>query len=385
MSPFLGTTGGGSSLGFRGLAFGGIGTDQSNPATSAKEIRDSGNTTNGHYWIKPTGYSGSAYQVYCLLSGGSSNRHHGGGWTLAMSFKNGVNRPWHLSQSWGNRSNDAYYQADNWGNFWTGASVENSTSAKPYSFQDRGEWSGQQDFSKDGRAIGMWQPFSDLMIMYMDSNESFNSPGATAWWTRNTSYSQTTLQDMWNSNSNQVWSTGGRQGMYVSGNLYPPVYNPDRSQEWTGDPVFMNNAVGNRTQGLSGYNLVINANGSSGTYKCNANENRSRITHTGMANNETGNNYPHVMNWGMGQYHEQGGWKGGALHCLGPASYCDVRCQHLPGGGSTDVDNATGYSDNNGSQSVFESGCRNTGSGSPYNNNQCNASHYGWALWVRES
>ena len=58
MSPFLGTTGGGSSLGFRSLGVGGLGEDPGNPATSAKEIMATCKTTIGHYWIKPTGYSG---------------------------------------------------------------------------------------------------------------------------------------------------------------------------------------------------------------------------------------------------------------------------------------------------------------------------------------
>ena len=383
MSPFLGTTGGGSSLGFRSVAKSDIpGLTQSEPATGAKQIRDAGGTTNGFYWVKPTGYSGSAYQVYCILNGGSGNRHFGGGWTLAMSFKNGTNRPWHQNQIFGSHTAGDYYDYSNWNEFWTGGNVGGSTAGVPYSFQDNGVWSGAQDFGKDGRAIGMWQPMDDLMIMYHDSNQSFNSPGACAYWTRNTSNAKESLKHWWNQGET-YWSTGGRQGMYSAGTLSNPQHNPDRQQEWTGDPVYMNNAVGNYTQSLAGYNIIFNVNTSSSTYKCNADHNKSRITNSGMANSVTGNNYPHTMNWGMGQYHYNGGWSGAALHCLGPASYCDIRMSHLPSAGTNDPSKTyTGYSDNNqtGAGSyMFDSGCRNQGGSNMYGN----TSHYGWTLWVR--
>ena len=384
MSPFLGTTGGGSSLGFRSIGGGGIpGMDQNNPATSAKAIKDAGGTGNDYYWIKPDGYTGSAYRVYCILDAGSNNRHFGGGWTLAMGFKGGTNRPWHMGQIFGNNTNHAYYDSSIWGQFWTGGNVEANVAEKPYTFQDRGEWSGDQDFSKDGRAIGMWQPMDDLMIMYHDSNVSFNNPGATAYWTRNTSNAKQSLRDWWSAGNEVTWSTGGRQGMYHNGNLASPQYNPNRNQEWTGDPVFDNNANGNYTQSLAGYDLIFNVHTTSSTYKCNAQHNKSRITHTGMANSVTGNNYDHTMNWGMGQYHLNGGWCGGALHCLGPASYCDIRMSHLPSAGSSNPDKAyTGYTDNNqsgGGSYMFDSGCRNSSGNNMYGN----TSVYGFTLWVR--
>ena len=383
MSPFLGTTGGGSSLGFRGLGGGGglDGSTAALAAPSAKYLRDDiGLTSNGYYWIKPTGYTGSAYSVYCILNGGTSNRHFGGGWTLAMSFKHGTNRPWHLGQSWGNRNTHAYYDSSNWGAFWTGASVENSTNAKPYSFQDRGEWTSAQGFNKDGRCIGMWQPMTDLMIMYHDANQSFNNPGASAYWTKNGSLATQSLRDWWNGGE-QVWSTGGRHGMNQNGNLNAPVHNPDRQQQWTGDPVFMNNAVGNYTQSLQPYDLVFNVSSTSSAYRPGgADHNKSRITNTGMDDGVTGNDYQHTMNWGMGQYHYEGGWNGGLLHNLGPNSYCDNRASHMPGGGDSNADQSTGYSDNaqaGGGSYAFSSSCRNG------NHQSANTSHYGFTLWVR--
>jgi hypothetical protein len=47
-------------------------------APSAQFLVNSGNTTSGTYWIKPTGYSGSAFQVYCDLNGTASGIGSGG-------------------------------------------------------------------------------------------------------------------------------------------------------------------------------------------------------------------------------------------------------------------------------------------------------------------
>jgi len=52
-----------------------LGSDSGNPAVNAQEILDSGDSTgNGLYWIKPSGYGGSAFQVYCDMTTAS------GGW-----------------------------------------------------------------------------------------------------------------------------------------------------------------------------------------------------------------------------------------------------------------------------------------------------------------
>ena len=382
MSLFLGTTGGGSSLGFRSVGGGGIpGLDQNNPATGAKQIMDAGVTTNGYYWVKPDGYGGAAYPVYCILSGGTSNKHYGGGWTLAVSFRHGTNRPWHLGQNWGSNSTHCYYDSSNWGAFWTGGSVEGNSSGKPYSFQDQTEWQGNQDFSKDGRAIGLWQPMDDLMIMYHDSDVSINNPGATAWWTRNTSLAKQSLKDWW-STGETTWSTGGRQGMFDRGTLDEPQYNPDRGLKFTGDPVYMNTTNGNVSHSMSGYDLVFNVSTTSSTYKSNAEHNKSRLTNTQMANSVTGQDYPHVVNWGIGHYHKESSWSGAVLQTLGSSSYCDARMQQIPGGGNSNPDGGSGYSDNNQSGSsnwAYSSSCRNSSG----NNSQLNTSMYGFTLWVR--
>lgn len=47
-------------------------------APNATYLIDNGITTNGTYWIKPTGYGGSAFQIYCDLTGTASGIGTGG-------------------------------------------------------------------------------------------------------------------------------------------------------------------------------------------------------------------------------------------------------------------------------------------------------------------
>ncbi len=59
----------------------GIGSSSSNPATSAKAIKDADSTVmSGFYWIKPSGY-GTAHWVYCDMD------HNGGGWMHVATFQ----------------------------------------------------------------------------------------------------------------------------------------------------------------------------------------------------------------------------------------------------------------------------------------------------------
>ena len=99
-----------------------------------------------------------------------------------------------------------------------------------------------------------------------------------------------------------------------------------------------------------------------------------------MANSVTGQDYAHVVNWGLGQYHKQSSWSGAVLQTLGSSSYCDARMQQIPGGGDSNPDTGSGYSDNNQSGSsnwTYSASCRNGG------NNTLNTSMYGVTLWVR--
>lgn len=57
-----------------------IGNSSDNPAESAAQIKSwNPNATSGLYWIKPTGYTGSAQQIYCDMD------YDGGGWMLVSS------------------------------------------------------------------------------------------------------------------------------------------------------------------------------------------------------------------------------------------------------------------------------------------------------------
>ena len=66
----------------------GLGEDSSIPASSAKAIYDSGNRTNGVYWLKHG--SNSAYQCYCWLDSTS-----GGGYHLVGKIDNSNPSAWY--------------------------------------------------------------------------------------------------------------------------------------------------------------------------------------------------------------------------------------------------------------------------------------------------
>jgi len=78
------------------IGSGGIGLSQSAPATSASAILLANpSAASGLYWILPTGYTGSAFQVYCDMSTA------GGGWMHCGTISdnneasnNSSNHPW---------------------------------------------------------------------------------------------------------------------------------------------------------------------------------------------------------------------------------------------------------------------------------------------------
>lgn len=59
------------------------GTSSARAATSASAIKTlTGTTTDGKYWLKPTGGSGTAFEAYCIMG------RDGGGWVKALQFYN---------------------------------------------------------------------------------------------------------------------------------------------------------------------------------------------------------------------------------------------------------------------------------------------------------
>ena len=74
--PFLASVEGSYAYGRGPQLYGGNGSTSNNPAVSAIEAYNAGNTTNGWYWIKTSGMT-EARQVWC------NQQDNGGGWMLA--------------------------------------------------------------------------------------------------------------------------------------------------------------------------------------------------------------------------------------------------------------------------------------------------------------
>lgn len=80
---------------------GGVGLSQSAPATGAIQIQDSGITTNGYYWIQPSGYSGTPEQVYVDFDGSESGITDVGGPWLRLRYGASA---YSRSSPWGGQS-----------------------------------------------------------------------------------------------------------------------------------------------------------------------------------------------------------------------------------------------------------------------------------------
>ena len=104
-----------------------LGSEKSRPAEKASDIISANsNAPDGLYWIKPSGYSGAPFQVYCILASSTHNSvTDPGGWmhvgTVSDTPQHGTNEP--KFSEWAyyiHRSEDgSYNSADNRGGRWT--------------------------------------------------------------------------------------------------------------------------------------------------------------------------------------------------------------------------------------------------------------------------
>jgi predicted RecA/RadA family phage recombinase len=323
------------------------GSTSAKAAVSANDIKTlTGTTSDGMYWIQsPSG----AISTYCLMGNYSSN--HGGGWTLAFNLLYG-NGNWY--QSSGPGTSD-YYGFGLW------------TSSTPGHFGS----STTYDYTNNHRAPGAYVPFDDIMIMYYDSNQNATNPGSTCYYTRNTStQSKQSLSQIFNSGvRDRVWSTGGRQALYTSGNLGGATWNGDRpDQAQTGDPWFQTSTYGNASQSTQPFELVFDSSVSA--YGSTASTyNDCRLTTTFSQNSANGNNYGHTVQQGIGVRHEHSGYGGSVICSIGQSSYCDARMSHYPGPNQNGIINW--------GSNAYASGCQNA------SHTGTQTSHYGFAIWVR--
>ena len=344
-----------SSSSFKKISLGAPG-ESDNPASSAKDVYNAGDRSDGVKYIRTTGAdpstnNNSTYQTYCLVSddtkwGGT------GGWTLASHIPFSSSS-WRLSGSFS--SSNHYHSWSHW------------TRTSPHFYSGSGEF----DYSTPCMAIGYFIPFDDIMIMTYDgSTSSFLNPGATATYSRNTSNTKESLYKIQTTRSDYVWSSGGRQSIYRSGNISngTPTWNTDRAdQGFTGNPWTNNGNTYGGGSGtgvsLGGFNLVFNTS-AGGQYSSDAGGNKTRITTTMVANGQTGNNYGHTMQHGLGSYHNHQNYEGTASYVLGQASYCQMTRDHVAAN-----DHKGGWNGD-----VF---CSLKSSPAP------TSSVTGWSIWVR--
>ena len=293
------------------------------PAVSAAEVvTDHPGATSGVYHMQNsnarTGATGT-YINYCLF--GDSNKHFNIAWNLAMNIR---------------------FDQSNWKTY-TGASKGNNTSAyhwNKWTVNAPENLSTNQvggvdkfDYTQSCIGWGYFTPFTKIMIMtYSDHTTGFSDPGATAYYERASSSGN--LRDLLSGSTDNVWSSGGRQGLYTDGNLTSATWNSARDQQqYTGNPWTQTQSTGNHNMSaltLSTYNLVFNTGVDSSSYKTTGtcDYNWTRITTTMCSNSQTGNGYPHVMQHGLGLLHQEAGYGGSKMYSLGQDSYCDNTNSH---------------------------------------------------------
>lgn len=297
--PILGSFTSGSGLTTASGSGGGAnGSSAANAAESAKQIKtDFPSSTSGVYWLKPVGYGGSAFQVYCDMS------NDGGGWTHIMSINtsDGTERAW----------------ADT--SFWQGDNTVGSASA-PWNTVKSQAFSALTDFTQL------------LMISYSGSGTyrgharwTFTNPyNTTAWSFRN-------IMNIANSTTASNVVTGTRQ--VQSGQTTGATRNNARGQGGWGCQ-FVDNGTG------AGAAICVNWSAYGGQAKYSAwGDTRSDIRFT---TTYFGSGYGHTYGGALGGYHERPSGSYPATYEYEPVhAYCDPPYHY--GTDSASLGSTTGY------------------------------------------
>jgi hypothetical protein len=292
------------------------GTTSARAASSVDTIVASGATTDG---LKYYNVGGSTVQALTLLNSGTSGVMDGSGWVLAYNLN--VNDAYMTGSLSGPGVNDFYGRS-----LWTN-STNNLFNGSAY------------NLTSTCIAPGAFMNCSKIMIMYHTGN--FAAPVRTCYYTKASGVTLQSLRTWFNNNTrDQVWSTGGRQGIYTGGSFTAATFNGARpSQAFTGDPFAENgNSRGNNTSySLASFNLVLNS--SVAVYGSGASDyNDCRFTTTMCADSLSGNDYGHTVQHGIGVRHEHSGYGASTAISLGQSSYCAMERSHQAGNGSGTID-----------------------------------------------
>jgi hypothetical protein len=243
-------------------------------AASADAIKTlTGTTTNGLYWIKPTAYSGSAVQVYCLMDGTAGSK----AWTLAFNFISSSNTGFPSSEV-------PFYTSSFWttqdGNFNTGNGLTANQKTTAYGYLGHSEI---------------------LFLLHNKSNTSWRGWGRYAY---TASFQGQTLFQLCTGTANKTVTSGRAQTMSGSnsGAQYVTTTRPQtRGGDQFIDPNF---TAGGGTSNNANDNLVFNASGTS-TWWSNATYANTRITTSAGQNNSS---YPYTFGGIGGQHFNESGW-----------------------------------------------------------------------------
>jgi hypothetical protein len=265
----------------------GDGTTSVRAGTSAAAIKTlTGTTTNGLYWVKPSGYS-TAQQMYCIMDGTGGT----GGWTLAMNYIPASTSAWGGHIWWGNSQWDTQD-----GSFNTGNDLTTNQKTSAYGYLGHSEI---------------------MFVMHNRSNTNWRGWGRYSY---TAGYQNKTLYQLLSSETarNKVVTSGGRAARGGTGSGL--TANDRRTDDCgIGGDLFIDGTVDGYNMGS--YDLVFRA--ATTAYGWDANGfNDTRITTTAAAPGAGDGNLRGHSLAGFGIDHSHSGWSGRA-GVSGHLSYCD--------------------------------------------------------------